>query len=534
MDRAYMSLRARKPPSKKTSEQSSPFRRWTTGSGAGSSYRHQDHRTMYNKQMSEGSTQMSNSGGSSNVARWSLGLEHLLADPAGAAAFAQFLAKEFASENIRFWWSCEQYSATTDVEGRRTLAADIWERHLADGAPDLVNVDAPAKRATALLLTQDPPPPELFQQAQKQIFNMLKFDSYPRFLRSGEHAECARADLRGMPLPYDLQHADTTKLKKSASNVSERRRSGGSSLLPWKIRAGGRERTNSTQPNDPQPPVTDVVKSSQTVPGQCSLCRVLLPDGATSVVGVDADVTVGLLVDRLLKRRNLRCTNYDILFKDGNQAGKRIEPSTPSVVLGGREAAVERRCVVRLELRGGGACLAVRCRAARRLRHVLRAVLAKYSPHTPAHAHRALTADGHLVHPDTLMQELDGARLQIVEMTESGEVRASVERDDDADSLSDVRLQDDSQRDQDTQSVGGASSRGSKVLTALKPGPHLHHHPPHFLENLRETQQRLRAQKNDASSPPPSPAAPPTSVASPRTPPPLPPKPTHRQAPTLV
>lgn len=53
----------------------------------------------------------------------------------------------------------------------------------------------------------------LLLQAQKQIFNMLKFDSYPRFLRSGEHAECARADLRGMPLPYDTQqHNDSSKV----------------------------------------------------------------------------------------------------------------------------------------------------------------------------------------------------------------------------------------------------------------------------------------------------------------------------------
>ncbi|CAG9130927.1 unnamed protein product [Plutella xylostella] len=58
----------------RASEQSSPFRRWTTGSGAGSSYRHHDHRTnIYNKQMSEGSPA---AGG--GVARWSLGLEQLL------------------------------------------------------------------------------------------------------------------------------------------------------------------------------------------------------------------------------------------------------------------------------------------------------------------------------------------------------------------------------------------------------------------------------------------------------------------------
>lgn len=52
--------------------------------------------------MSEGSAPVSSGNTTgSNVARWSLGLEHLLADPAGAAAFAHFLAKEFAAENIR-------------------------------------------------------------------------------------------------------------------------------------------------------------------------------------------------------------------------------------------------------------------------------------------------------------------------------------------------------------------------------------------------------------------------------------------------
>jgi hypothetical protein len=50
-------------------------------------------------------------------------------------------------------------------------------------------------------------------QAQKQIFNVMKFDSYPRFLRSGVHAECARADLCGLPPPYappDAANANAT------------------------------------------------------------------------------------------------------------------------------------------------------------------------------------------------------------------------------------------------------------------------------------------------------------------------------------
>ncbi|XP_026500223.2 regulator of G-protein signaling loco isoform X1 [Vanessa tameamea] len=496
------------------SEQSSPFRRWTTGSGAGSSYRHHDHRIYSKQQMSEGSASVpaNNNTSCGGVARWSLGLEQLLADPPGAAAFAHFLSKEFAAENIRFWWSCEQYRCCEEDEKRSNLAAEIWQRHLAEGASEPVNVDAAARRAAALRLHQQPPPQDLFAQAQKQIFNVMKFDSYPRFLRSGVHAECARADLRGLPPPYAA--TDASKLKKSSSNASERRRSG--SLLPWKARASSRERSASSADREPVAPAapsaplaTDVVKSSQTGDGQCSLCRVVLPDGATSVVGVDDAVTVRRLVDRLLARRNLPCGAYDVLLREGT-----VDGAAPSSALGGREARVERRVVLRVAL--GARAVAVRCRPARRLRHVLRPVLQRYA--APPHAPRAALLAGAPLHPDTPVHELDGARIRIVELSPAApELALALDApDDDADSLSDValRLHDDDDAAGGRGSVCSASSAGEgRVRAALRAGAALHHHPPDFLENLRETQrQRLQ----------------------PRTPPPLPPKPAQRTAPTVV
>ncbi|XP_049885547.1 regulator of G-protein signaling loco isoform X3 [Pectinophora gossypiella] len=595
------------------SEQSSPFRRWTTGSGAGSSYRHTDHRNLYTKQqMSEGSPVEPSSSATGSprgqwpnggVARWSLGLEQLLADPVGAAAFAAFLAKEFAHENIAFWYSCEAYSKVHDPAQRARLAKDIWDRHLAEGAMEPVNIDATARRAAVQRLNLDPPPQDLFSQAQRHVFNIMKLDSYPRFLRSGVHAECARADLRGQSPPYgpygsyepsapvasgtpvhpfvaytspdpsvssDFTPGSTpTKLKKSASNVSERRRSGGgASLLPWKLRVSSRDRSgagaagtggvpasagaggaaehpaqasgplasgahagdgaSSTAAEFLHPPLTDVVKSG-------ALCRVVLPDGATSVVGVEAAVPVRRLVDRLLQRRNLLAVNYDVLLKDC-QPGETavIDASSPSTVLGGREVVVERRCVVRMEV--GGRCVAVRCRPARRLRHVLRPVLARYA--APSAAPRAVLKDGSPVHPDTAMQDLDGCRLVVVELTEGGECARERARDYDTDSLSDlaVRVHDDTRDDEQGSAAnrtarveapagtaaapGAPGTSGARVRAALRAGAPLHHHPPDFLENLRETQRQRLQNKNE-----PSPA--------PRTPPPLPPKPSAR-APTLV
>ncbi|XP_063366381.1 regulator of G-protein signaling loco [Cydia amplana] len=508
-------------PDLRQSEQTSPFRRWTTGSGAGSSYRHHhDPRAMYNKQISEGAAPAVP--GAGGVARWSLGLEQLLADPAGAAAFAHFLSKEFAAENIRFWWSCEQYAAAPE-SGRAALAQEIWSRHLGEKAPEPVNVDAAARRATELRMHQTPAPQDLFQQAQKQIFNVMKFDSYPRFLRSGVHAECARADLRGLPAPYAPRATQPdpptpTKLKKSASNASERRRSGGS-LLPWRLRAGSRDRAAD------HAPVTDLVKSNMS--GQCSLCRVVLPDGASSVVGVDAALTVRRLVERLLQRLNLPCPNYDVTVRDDQGECSTIDPSQPSTVLSGREAVVERRCVVRVEV--AGKVVAVRCRPQRRAAHVLRPVLRRYLP--TASRYRLLR-DAAPLPLDTPVQELDGARLLILEVTggeEVTEVECELSADDELDSLSEMalRLHDDNADAQSGASSSCRSDASGLVRAALRPGPPLHHHPPDFLNNLQAA-QRLRLHSGTG-------AGPGSGAGAARAPPPLPPKPSARPAaPTLV
>lgn len=58
------------------------------------------------------------------------------------------------------------------------------------------------------------------------------------------------------------------------------------------------------------------MRSNQPAVSQSSLCRVILPDGATSVVPVDPDVSVGRIVDRLLQKRNLLCPNYDVFVED--------------------------------------------------------------------------------------------------------------------------------------------------------------------------------------------------------------------------
>lgn len=63
----------------------------------------------------------------------------------------EFLKKEFSAENILFWTSCERFRRSFAAAGPpdrvHADAIAILDRHLAQGAPDPVNVDSHARQA---------------------------------------------------------------------------------------------------------------------------------------------------------------------------------------------------------------------------------------------------------------------------------------------------------------------------------------------------------------------------------------------------
>ncbi|RXN21428.1 regulator of G- signaling 12-like protein [Labeo rohita] len=86
------------------------------------------------------------------VASWAVSFERLLQDPVGVRYFSEFLKKEFSEENILFWQACECFSQVPEHD-------------------------------------------------KKQIFNLMKMDSYARFLKSTLYQECMLAEVEGRPLP---------------------------------------------------------------------------------------------------------------------------------------------------------------------------------------------------------------------------------------------------------------------------------------------------------------------------------------------
>ncbi|XP_070849142.1 regulator of G-protein signaling 12-like isoform X1 [Chaetodon trifascialis] len=138
------------------------------------------------------------------VASWAACFERLLQDPVGVRYFSEFLKKEFSEENILFWQACEYFShvPATDKKQLSQRAGEIYNSFLSSKATMPVNIDSQAQLADDVLTS---PRPDMFKMQQLQIFNLMKFDSYSRFLKSSLYQECMRAEVDGRPLPDPYQ-----------------------------------------------------------------------------------------------------------------------------------------------------------------------------------------------------------------------------------------------------------------------------------------------------------------------------------------
>ena len=129
------------------------------------------------------------------AAGWAKEFDCLLSDKIGLGKFTDFLQKEFSHENIFFWSACERYRLLEAGPDRLRLAKEILHRHLELGAVEPVNVDSGARAATRHKVTmaslENPPESNVFLSAQRQIYNLMKFDSYTRCVIQASNCECS-------------------------------------------------------------------------------------------------------------------------------------------------------------------------------------------------------------------------------------------------------------------------------------------------------------------------------------------------------
>lgn len=339
------------------------------------------------------------------VIDWNTSFEILLGDTYGVHAFAEFLRKEFSAENIYFWTACERYKQLESAAERFQEAQVVFARHLENGAPEPVNIDS---KATSKTLEQlQLANPDLFDAAQKQIFNLMKFDSYARFIKSDIYKQCLECEMKKLPPPYpenrvlDVALSCTTsqalqgvqsangspvKLKKSLSNAEDRRRK---SLLPWhrKTRSKSKDRNEEKKGEANNHPSSNIYSSRSSLSSfdavlsvessdnqRSQLCRVILPNGATTIVQTRPTETIRELVVRLLEKRGLSYTCFEVFV---SESSKPCDLECMSTRIAGKQVNIEQRVTFKLDL-PNKKVISVKSKPEKVLEEVLRPILFKY------------------------------------------------------------------------------------------------------------------------------------------------------------
>lgn len=248
------------------------------------------------------------------------------------------MKKEISAENIYFWTACERYRQMIDTE-RKLEAIRIFDKYLSHEASDPVNVDSKARSLTEKKLHLAEM--DLFEKAQSQVFDLMKYDSYQRFIKSDIYYQYIKAEDKLIKVPFmstkldpDLQisKAPHKKLKKSRSNADDKRRK---SLLPWnrKGRSSSKNvlkeqefKDSSLQRATSKACLKNLYNSKSSLlnfesgtqeneifdqDDRTLLCRIVFPDGSTTVAQLNNE-TVESFLSRHLEKRGIHFNYFEV------------------------------------------------------------------------------------------------------------------------------------------------------------------------------------------------------------------------------
>ncbi|XP_058251492.1 regulator of G-protein signaling 12 isoform X1 [Hemibagrus wyckioides] len=358
------------------------------------------------------------------VAAWAVSFERLLQDPVGVRYFSEFLKKEFSEENILFWQACEFFSQVPEHDKKQLSqkAREIYNSFLSSKATTPVNIDSQAQLADDVLTA---PRPDMFKQPQLQIFNLMKFDSYARFLKSSLYQECMLAEVEGRPLP-DPYHVPCSPAPSKHSFISERStfstpkkdtrkpRTGRSSddlrddpdrrngIFSWyRNRSFGkgpkkREITdfnyNSNGRRESQGSLSSGASQEFNTPcstlrnersstwerdklGQSKSCTVALPDGSSCCVCLKQGASIRQVLLELCHKQSINMAAVDLFLVGGE---KPLVLDQDSITLSSRDLRMEKRTLFRLDLVPINRSVGLKAKPTKPVAEVLRPVVAKY------------------------------------------------------------------------------------------------------------------------------------------------------------
>uniref|UniRef100_A0A8D2CNQ7 Regulator of G-protein signaling 14 n=1 Tax=Sciurus vulgaris TaxID=55149 RepID=A0A8D2CNQ7_SCIVU len=348
------------------------------------------------------------------VASWALSFERLLQDPLGLAYFTEFLKKEFSAENVTFWKACERFQQipASDTQQLAQEARNIYQEFLSSQALSPVNIDRQAWLGEEVLAQ---PRPDMFRAQQLQIFNLMKFDSYARFVKSPLYRECLLAEAEGRPLREPgssrLGSPDTTRkkpklkpgkslplgveelgqlpvaegpggrpLRKSfrkelaggVANSVLRRESQGSLNSSASLDLGFLAFVSSKSESH-RKSLGSTEGDSESRPGK--YCCVYLPDGTASLALARPGLTIRDMLAGICEKRGLSLPDIKVYLVGNEQA---LVLDQDCIVLADQEVRLENRITFELELAALERVVRISAKPTKRLEEALQPILAKH------------------------------------------------------------------------------------------------------------------------------------------------------------
>ncbi|XP_015344019.1 regulator of G-protein signaling 14 [Marmota marmota marmota] len=349
------------------------------------------------------------------VASWALSFERLLQDPLGLAYFTEFLKKEFSAENVTFWKACERFQQipASDTQQLAQEARNIYQEFLSSQALSPVNIDRQAWLGEEVLAQ---PRPDMFRAQQLQIFNLMKFDSYARFVKSPLYRECLLAEAEGRPLrePGSSHPGspDTTRkkpklkpgkslplgveelghlplaegpggrpLRKSfrkelsggVANSALRRESQGSLNSSASLDLGFLAFVSSKSESH-RKSLGSTEGDSESRPGK--YCCVYLPDGTASLALARPGLTIRDMLAGICEKRGLSLPDIKVYLVGNEQ--KALVLDQDCTVLADQEVRLENRITFELELASLERVVRISAKPTKRLEEALHPILAKH------------------------------------------------------------------------------------------------------------------------------------------------------------
>ncbi|XP_042615549.1 regulator of G-protein signaling 12-like isoform X2 [Cyprinus carpio] len=367
------------------------------------------------------------------VASWADSFERLLQDPVGVRYFSEFLKKEFSEENILFWQACECFSQVPEHDKKQLSqkAKEIYNCFLSSKATMPVNIDSQAQLADDVLTA---PQPNMFKHPQLQIFNLMKMDSFARFLKSTLYQECMLAEVEGRPLPDPCpipcspapsKHSFTSdrstfsmpkkenrrpKTGRSSDDLREKLSDKKNGFFSWyrypSIGKGQKKRdapdlpyncngwresqgslssgashelntSSSGGKNECEPRSSGSVWEKDKE--RCSrTCTVMLPDGSGCSIPLRQGASIRQVLLELCQKQHINLAAVDLFLTGGE---KPLVLDQDSITLSSRELRLEKRTLFRLDLVPINRSVGLKAKPTKPVTEVLRPVVAKYGLH---------------------------------------------------------------------------------------------------------------------------------------------------------